>query len=113
MTASIGESLEFLAHARGDPRDGLNDDEINIIALRLIIECDPPVLDGIGRIVEQVRQAEGDRRPEREREARRKVIDAHTADDARTGVHPVPRRPEFVRMPEAPERTDHRRVPSR
>ena len=116
MTASIGESLTLLAQVAGVPLRGLDDEQLDIVALRLVIECDDqPVLGCIGRIVDEVRQAEGvaERRLDEEREARQRLIDSHTADDARTGVHPVPRRPEFVRVPDAAKRTDRRRVPSR
>ncbi len=116
MTASIGESLTLLAQVAGVPLRGLDDEQLDIVALRLVIESDDqPVLTCIGRIVDEVRQAEGvaERRLEAERQARLKLIGSHTADDARTGIHPVPRRPDFVRVPEARERTGQRRVPSR
>ncbi len=111
MTASIGESLTLLAQVAGVPIRGLDDEQLDIVALRLVIECDDqPVLACIGQIVDEVRQAEGvaERRLEGERQARMKLIESHTAEDARTGIHPVPRRPDFVRIPEANEWTDNR-----
>ena len=116
MTASIGESLTLLAQVARVPLRGLDDEQLDIVALRLVIECDDqPVLGSIGRIVDEVRQAEGvaERRLEAERQARLKLIESHRAEDARTGIHPVPRRPEFVRVPEARERSDNGGVSSR
>jgi hypothetical protein len=116
MTASIGESLTLLAQVAGVPLRGLDDEQLDIVALRLVIECDDqPVLSCIRRIVDEVRQAKevAERCLADEREARQRLIESHTAEDARTGVHPVPRRPGFVRVPEAGERSDDRRVSSR
>jgi hypothetical protein len=94
---SIGESLSVLAQVAGIPLAGLDDDQLDIVALRLVIEPgDQPVLTRIGRIVGEVRYAEvaAGQRVERERAARRKLIRSHTAEDARTGIYLVPRRPE-------------------
>jgi hypothetical protein len=103
---SIGESLTILAEVAGIPLAGLDDDQLDIVALRLVVEPDDhAVLTRIGRIVNEVRQADdvADERIERERTARVKLIESHAAEDARTGVYLVPRRPE-IDPPTAPER---------
>jgi hypothetical protein len=103
---SIGESLTVLAEVARVPLAGMDDDQLDIVALRLVVETDDqPVLTSIERIVDELRHAEmaAEQRVEREREARLKLIGSHTAEDARTGIHLVPRRPE-VDPPAAPER---------
>ena len=53
---SIGESLSALADVAGVPLVGLDDDQLDIVALRLVVECDDQrVLTRIGHIVDQVR----------------------------------------------------------
>jgi hypothetical protein len=94
---SIGESLTVLADVAGVPLQDLDDDQLDIVALRLVAEsADEPVLTRIGRIVDEVRHAEvaAAQRVERERAARMKLIETHTAQDARTSIYLVPRRPE-------------------
>ena len=110
---SIGESLTVLAEVAGVPLAGLDDDQLDIVALRLVVESDDePVLTRMGRIVDEVLQAEEDEhlRLEFERQARLKLIVSHTPEDARTGIYLVPRRPE-VDPPAAPERPT--RIPFR
>ena len=58
--ASIAESLTVLAEFAGVGLDGLDDDQLDIIALRLVAECgDEPSLTSFGPIVDEVRRAEG------------------------------------------------------
>ena len=76
MTASIGKSLTLLAQVAGVPLRGLDDEQLDIVALRLVIGCDDqPVFTCIGRIVDEVRQADGvaERRIEAERQDLRRV----------------------------------------
>ena len=94
MTASVGESLTLLAQVAGVPLDGLDEEQLDIVALRLVAECaDKGVLTCIERIVDEVRHPEVAAEQRRVRDARLQLIDAHTAEDARIGVFPVPRRP--------------------
>jgi hypothetical protein len=59
-SASIAESLTVLAGFAGVGLDGLDDDQLDIIALRLVAECgDEPTLISFGPIVDEVRRAEG------------------------------------------------------
>ena len=59
-SASIAESLTVLAEFAGVGLDGLDDDQLDIIALRLVAECgDEPELTSFGPIVDEVRRAEG------------------------------------------------------
>jgi len=58
--ASIPESLTVLAEFAGVGLGGLDDDQLDIIALRLVAECgDEPSLVSFGPIVDEVRRAEG------------------------------------------------------
>jgi hypothetical protein len=58
--ASIAESLTVLAEFAGIALGGLDDDQLDIIALRLVAECgDEPSLASFGPIVDEVRRAEG------------------------------------------------------
>ena len=58
--ASIVESLTVLAEFAGVGLGGLDDDQLDIIALRLVAECgDVPPLTSFGPIVDEVRRAEG------------------------------------------------------
>ena len=58
--ASIAESLTVLAAFAGVGLGGLDDDQLDIIALRLVAECgDEPSLTSFGPIVDDVRHAEG------------------------------------------------------
>lgn len=105
---SIGESLTVLAKVAGVPLGGLDDDQLDIVALRLVVEGDDQgVLTRIGHIVDEVRHAEvaADQRVERERVARRRLIESHDADEARTGLFLVPRRPDLLHPSQAPART--------
>ncbi len=107
---SIGESLTVLAEVAGVPLAGLDDDQLDIVALRLVVESDDePVLTRMGRIVDEVLRAEEDEylRLERERQARLKLIGSRTPEDARTGIYLVPRRPE-VDVHTAPGRPTRR-----
>lgn len=56
MTQSIRETLTALADLAGVPVSDLSDDDLDIIALRLVAECgsEPSFMD-IGRIVDSVR----------------------------------------------------------
>lgn len=106
---SIGESLSVLAEVAGVPLGGLDDDQIDIVALRLVVECDDQrVLTGIGHIVDEVRLSENtaDQRAEQERLARQELIESHDAEEARTGLFLVPRRPELLHPSEAGFRMD-------
>ena len=59
-SASIAESLTVLAEFAGVGLGGLDDDQLDIIALRLVAECgDEPSLTSFGPIVDEVRRAEG------------------------------------------------------
>ncbi len=59
-SASIAESLTVLAEFAGIGLGGLDDDQLDIIALRLVAECgDEPSLTSFGPIVDEVRRAEG------------------------------------------------------
>lgn len=101
---SIGESLTALAEVAGVPLGGLDDDQLDIVALRLVVECDDQhVLTLIGPIVEEVRNSDGDadQTVEREREARQTLIGSHDAGEARTGLFLVPRRPELMHPSQA------------
>ena len=105
MTASIGESLTLLAQVAGVPLRGLDDDQLDIVALRLVIESkDQPVLTCIGRIVDEVRQANGgaDLKPPGERGARLTLVASLNAEDVLPD-EPSLRRPEIVHVPDAPE----------
>ncbi len=105
---SIGESITALAEVAGVPLGGLDDDELDV-ALRLVVECDDQrVLIRIGHIVEQVRLSEStaDQRVERERLARQALIEAHDAEEARTGLFLVPRRPDLPHPAQAGLRMD-------
>jgi hypothetical protein len=96
MTASIGESLTLLAQVAGVPLDGLGEEQLDIVALRLVAECaDKGVLTCIERIVDEVRYPDVATERRHERNARLHLIESHTAEDARVGVYPVPRRPGF------------------
>lgn len=56
MTASIGKSPTVLAQVAGIPLVGLDDDQLDIVALRLVVESDDqPELTSIVRIVDEVR----------------------------------------------------------
>ena len=58
--ASIAESLTVLADFAGVGLGGLDNDQLDIIALRLVAECgDEPSLTSFGPIVDEVRRAEG------------------------------------------------------
>lgn len=58
-SATIAESLTVLAEFAGVGLGGLDDDQLDIIALRLVAECgDEPPLTIFGPIVDQVRRAE-------------------------------------------------------
>jgi len=58
--ASIAESLTVLAEFAGVGLGGLDDDQLDIIALRLVAEGgDEPTLNSFGPIVDEVRRAEG------------------------------------------------------
>jgi hypothetical protein len=95
---SIGESLGVLAEVAGIPLGGLDDDQLDIVALRLVVECDDErVLNRIGHIVDQVRLSENsaERRAERRWLARRELVGSHDAEEARTELFLVPRRPEL------------------
>ena len=60
VPTSIAESLTVLAKFAGVGLGGLNDDQLDIIALRLVAECgDEPSLTSFGPIVDEVRRAEG------------------------------------------------------
>jgi hypothetical protein len=60
MTASIQHSLTVLADVAGVRIRGLDEHQLDIVALRLVAEFgDEPVLSSIGRIVDEVRQSEG------------------------------------------------------
>jgi hypothetical protein len=99
---SIGESLTVLAELAGVPLGGFDDDQIDIVALRLVLDPgDEPTFTQIGRIADEVQHAEvaADQRVERERAARLRLIASHTAEDARTGIYLVPRRPEVEPPP--------------
>ncbi len=55
---SIDESLTVLAEVAGIPLAGLDDDQLDIVALRLVVEADDAaVLTHFGPIVDEVRQA--------------------------------------------------------
>ena len=57
---SIAESLTVLARFAGIGIGGLNDDQLDILALRLVAESgDEPSLSSFGPIVNEVRRAEG------------------------------------------------------
>ena len=57
---SIAESLTVLAEFAGVGLGGLDVDQLDIIALRLVAECgDEPSLTSFGPIVDDVRRAEG------------------------------------------------------
>ena len=57
---SIGESLTVLAEFTGVGLGGLDEDQLDIIALRLVVEGgDEPPLTSFGPIVDEVRRAEG------------------------------------------------------
>ena len=57
---SIAESLTVLAEFAGVGLGGLDVDQLDIIALRLVAECgDEPSLTSFGPIVDEVRRAEG------------------------------------------------------
>jgi hypothetical protein len=57
--ASIAESLAVLAEYSGVGLAGLDEDQLDIIALRLVAECgDEPSLTSFGPIVDEVRRAE-------------------------------------------------------
>jgi hypothetical protein len=57
---SIAESLTVLAEFAGVGLGGLDVDQLDIIALRLVAECgDEPSLTSFGPIVDDVRHAEG------------------------------------------------------
>jgi hypothetical protein len=57
---SIAESLTLLAEFVGVGLGGLDVDQLDIIALRLVAECgDEPSLTSFGPIVDDVRHAEG------------------------------------------------------
>jgi hypothetical protein len=74
LRPSIGESLGVLAEVAGVPLGGLDDDQLDIVALRLVVECDDRrVLNRIGHIVDEVRLSENiaDQRADRERLNRR------------------------------------------
>ena len=59
-SASIAESLTVLAEFAGVGLGGLDDDQLDIIALRLVAECgDEPTLTSFGPIVDEVRRADG------------------------------------------------------
>jgi hypothetical protein len=59
-SASIAESLTVLAEFAGVGLGGLDDDQLDIIALRLVAEGgDEPSLTSFGPIVDEVRRAEG------------------------------------------------------
>ena len=59
-SASIAESLTVLAEFTGVGLGGLDDEQLDIIALRLVAECgDEPSLSSLGPIVDEVRRAEG------------------------------------------------------
>ena len=59
-SASIAESLTVLAEFTGVGLGGLDDDQLDIIALRLVAECgDELSLTSFGPIVDEVRRAEG------------------------------------------------------
>ena len=59
-SGSIAESLTVLAEFAGIGLGGLDDDQLDIIALRLVAECgDEPSLTSFGPIVDEVRRAEG------------------------------------------------------
>jgi hypothetical protein len=63
-SASIAESLTVLAEFAGIGLGGLDDDQLDIIALRLVAECgDEPSLTSFGPIVDEVRRAEGSPTP--------------------------------------------------
>ncbi len=105
---SIGESLTVLAEVAGVPLRGLDDDQLDIVALRLVAEPgEEPVLTRMGRIVDEVRHAEvaAAQRVERERAARRRLIESHDAEEARTGLFLVPRRPRLLHPSQPPART--------
>jgi hypothetical protein len=53
---SIGESLTVLADVAGVPLAGLDDDQLDIVALRLVVEADDQPVTHIGRIVDEVRR---------------------------------------------------------
>jgi hypothetical protein len=60
LQASIAESLTVLAEFAGVGLGGLDDDQLDIIALRLVAEGgDEPSLTSFGPIVDDVRRAEG------------------------------------------------------
>ena len=60
VPTSIAESLTVLAEFAGVGLGGLDDDQLDIIALRLVAECgDTPSLTSFGPIVDEVRRAEG------------------------------------------------------
>jgi hypothetical protein len=105
---SIGESLTVLAEVAGVPLGGLDGDQLDIVALRLVTEPDDEhVLTRIGRIVDEVRHAEvaTEQRLQRERLARRKLIESHDAEEARTGLFLVPRRPDLPHPSQLPTGT--------
>jgi hypothetical protein len=105
---SIGGSLTVLAEVASVPLRGFDDDQLDIVVLRLVAEPDDePVLTRIGHIIDQVRHAEGvvDERIERERVARQKLIESHDAEETPAGLFLVPRRPELLHPPQAGART--------
>ncbi len=54
---SIGESLTVLAEVAGLALSGLDDDQLDIVALRLVVEADDAaVLTHFGPIADEVRQ---------------------------------------------------------
>ena len=92
-----GEKDE-LAEVAGVPLRDLDDDQLDIVALRLVTESDDePVLTRIGRIVDEVWNAEvaAERAVERERESRTGIylvpppeVDPQTTREPETQVPP-------------------------
>lgn len=121
--ATIRESLTDLAKAFGVPLDGLTDDELATIADRLMREKQlAPTPVWMGRIVDQVRHERAEeaeyqvragtighsptpaassapRRPRflaTERTTRLRLAAKHDAENKRTGLYIVPRKPEVL-----------------
>lgn len=97
---TIGESLTVLAEVAGVPLGGLDDDQLDIVALRPVVECDDQrVLNRIGHIVDEVRLSETN--ADQERPARQELIGSHDAEEARAELFLVPRRPELLHPSQA------------
>jgi hypothetical protein len=87
--------LSILAEVAGVTLAGLDDDQLDIVALRLVVESgDQPNLIRIGRIVDEVRHAE------------------EAADQGADLENAVRSQGPEVEQPEGSEGTNHDRVPS-